>query len=117
MESIHKEFEEIVSGVEKAAQTKLEIWKLKLTVIASETISSVFSMIVIILILTVTFLMLSVAAALKIGKYLGDTGNGFLIVAGIDTVLIFLCIVFRNQLFKTPVKHQLIKKMFTPDEP
>jgi len=111
MESIIENVEHIISRIGDVTKTTVELWKLKTAGKLFEIMSSIFSMLVMIFIMSIAIITLSIGGALWIGRLLGETSYGFLIVGGFYILVFLIILLFRRQLIKTPFNNFLTSKI------
>ena len=110
MQSTIKHIEDFVSKAGDLAETKVELWKLRAVGKLSGTISSLFSVIAIAMIITVAVAIVSIGVAFWIGTEIGNVSYGFFIVGGFYAFAGLLVFLFRKQWIKKPVSNLIIDK-------
>ena len=111
MSSVIEHIEDIVSKTAEVAETKMELWKLKAVGKASETISSLISIIAIVLLAGTAIIILSLGGALWIGRQLGNTSYGFFIIGGFYILAGGVVCFLRRHWIKTPLNNLLVDKI------
>lgn len=111
MQSTIEHIENIVSKAGDLAETKAELWKLKVAGKVSETISTIISIIAIVVLAGVAITILSLGVAYWIGSMLGNIYYGFFIVGGFYALAGLLLYVFRTNWVKTPISNVIIDKI------
>lgn len=94
----------------KYVDTRIDLLKLMLIKKASDSISSVISRIVAILIFLLAIMLLSIGFAIWLGKYMGGLEYGFLSIGGFFVLVGIILFAFKTKIIKTPVSSALIKK-------
>jgi hypothetical protein len=89
--------------------TKYKITRLEISEKIIIAINLVFQVIIFVMLLSVVLIVLSFALANYIGMHLDNAGLGFLIVSGIDVLLLLIFIIFRKALILKP-----LSKIFIP---
>jgi hypothetical protein len=103
--------ETLVSKAGELADTKMELWKLKLVNRIASTVSSLIAVIAVVLFVVVAILILSLGAAVWIGNSLGQLSYGFFIMGGFYVLAGILLYVFRRSILKTPLSNLIIDKL------
>ncbi|HUR66264.1 MAG TPA: phage holin family protein [Chitinophagaceae bacterium] len=103
--------ETLVSKAGELAETKLEIWKLKLVDKVATSVSSLIASIAIVLFIVAAIMILSLGAAVWIGTSLGQLSYGFFIVGGFYVLVGILLYAFRKSILKTPLSNLIIDKL------
>src|SRR4051812_22257842 len=96
---------------EDYAKTTIQLFKLNAVDKTAEIVSSLFSLLVVILTVVLSIVIISIGAALWIGKLLGDSFYGFFIIGAFYIILAILLNIFREQWLKYPVSNSIIKQM------
>ena len=98
-------------------EQRIDLLRLEAAERSSQAIASLITLIVIILLFIILIAMLSITAALFIGKALGgDYAMGFLIMSGIYLLVAWLIYLFRHPLVTNPVLSMVIAKLFPAEE-
>jgi hypothetical protein len=105
------QIEALMSKAGDLAETKAELWKLKMVNKVSETVASVISKIAIVALIGLALVVLSLGAAYWIGYMMGSLYYGFFIVGGAYILLGILVHVFRKQLIKKPISDIIIDRL------
>jgi len=92
--------------------TKYKITRLELSEKIIIAINLVFQVIIIIMLSAIVLIVFSFALANYLGCYLNDVGLGFLIVSGMDILLLIIFIIFRKALILKPLSKILIPLLF-----
>ncbi|MES2573564.1 MAG: hypothetical protein V4572_01350 [Bacteroidota bacterium] len=96
---------------EDYTKTTIKLFKLNAVDKTAEIVSSLFSLLVVILTVVLSIVIISIGAALWIGKLLGDSFYGFFAIGGLYLLVAILLRVFREQWLKYPVSNSIIKQM------
>lgn len=91
--------------------TRINLLKLKAIDKTSGFISSLFTIIILILVGFVCFIMLNIGFAILIGKWLGEYYWGFFIVASLYIIIGIVIFKFRNKWLKNPIASVMIKSL------
>lgn len=89
--------------------TKYKITRLELSEKIIIAINLIFQVIIIIMLSSIILIVLSFALGNYLGSCLNNAGSGFLIVSGIDILLLLTFIIFRKTLILKPLSRVLIK--------
>jgi hypothetical protein len=116
MEAQPSHFESLISQAGEYAETKANLFKLKIADKTSDTVSDAASSLVVLLFVNAFVLCLSIGLALLIGEWLGKNYYGFFIVAGLYGVAGIIFYVNRKSLVKTPVSNFIIGKILKTQE-
>ena len=111
MEAIHDQFENLLSKAGDYAETRANLFKLKIADKTSDTVSDAASALVIWLFVGLFMLSLSIGAALLIGEWLGKNYYGFFIIAGVYGIAGIVFHLNRNSFVKKPVSNFIITKI------
>ena len=96
---------------EDYSKTSIKLFKLNAVDKSAEIVSSLFSLLVVILTVVLSIIIISIGAALYIGKLMGDAYYGFIIIGVFYLFLALLFHVFREKLLKYPVSNSIIKQL------
>ncbi|HET6245086.1 MAG: hypothetical protein H0V01_10490 [Bacteroidetes bacterium] len=102
--------EPLLLKAEKYSKTSLELFKLKSLNKTADVSSTLFSRLLLIIVLSIFALTLNIAIALWLGDLLGKNYFGFLLVAsfyGIIGIILF----YMHPLIKTQVNNSIITQM------
>lgn len=102
---------ELVSKAGNLAETKLELWQLKAVKKTAETGSSLFTILIVMILTGTALILLSLGVALWIGKYLDNTAAGFFLTGGFYALAGLVSFFFRKQLIKKPLRDFIIDKI------
>ena len=96
------------------SKTTIKLLKLHAVDKTAETVSSLFSMLLVAMTVVLSIVIISIGLAFWIGKVLGDTYYGFFIVGGLYMLLAVILRIFREQWLKYPVSNSIIKQIMKP---
>ena len=110
---VHKNngIKNMFENVQDYFDTKIDLIKLKAVEKVSESISSIASGLVIMVILTLFFILLNIGLALWIGEYLGKIYYGFLILSGFYGLVGLIFYLSRDKWLKSPIQNGIINKI------
>jgi Putative Actinobacterial Holin-X, holin superfamily III len=111
MQSTIKHIEDFVSKAGDLAETKVELLKLKAAGTISETVSSLFTVIAIVIFSVTAITILSFGVAFWIGSEMGNTSYGFFIVGGFYALVGLVVFLFRRKWIKNPLNNLIIDKI------
>ena len=96
---------------EDYGKTTLNLLKLNAIDKSADVASSLVSRLVVIMTVVFSVLIISIGAALWLGKLLGEAFYGFYIIGSFYAIFAILLQVFRDQWIKYPVSNSIIKQM------
>lgn len=96
---------------EDYTKTTIKLFKLNAVDKSAEIVSSLFSLIVVVLTVVLSIVIISIGAALWVGKLLGDSIYGFFIIGAFYLLLAILLYQFRENWLKYPISNSIIKQM------
>lgn len=96
---------------ENYTKTTIELLKLNAVDKSAEIVSSLFSLLVVIMTVVLSIIIISIGAAVWLGKLLENTAYGFFIIGALYLLIAILFRVFREQWLKYPVSNSIIKQM------
>ena len=111
MENKPTNVEELFQKLKDYADTRLDLLKLKSINRVSGFVSSIFTLIVLVLILFAVLFCISIGLALVIGAWVGKAYWGFFIVAALYLIIGLVLYSAREKIIKTPVSNKLIKEL------
>lgn len=94
------------------AETNVNLIKLKLINRGSSVTSAFLAFVIIAVFALMLIILLSIGAALWIGKVLGETYYGFFIAGGFFLLLIIVLYTLRNKWLKIPIANSLLKSLY-----
>lgn len=97
--------------VEDYGKSTMELLKLNAIDKSADVVSSLVSRLAVLMTLALSIIIINIGFALWIGKELGETYYGFLIIGLFYTLVTLLLHVFRNQWVKNPISNSIIKQM------
>jgi len=104
--------EMLIEKIEDYAKTSAELYKLKAIDKGTDIFTSIVSRIVIILIVTLFFLLVTLGLCFYLGEVLGKTHYGFFAVAGIYIVVAGILFLFRTFLLDNPLNDFIVRQIF-----
>jgi len=110
-EEIKKNLSEVDDEVRSYVENSLAFYKLKSFKIFMKGVTTFSKILLLALIILPTIIILSIAAAFGLGDLLDNTFYGFLIVAGVFIIIVFIVFLLRNRLDK-PLLKQFSKYYF-----
>lgn len=113
MGSIVKLFETLLEGAIEYLKTTTELLKLKSVDKISEWVSTALPMTFMIGISLFALFFLHVGLALWLGKRMGDTFLGFLVIGAFYVLLVFVFRLFMYKRIKRNLRNQMIKKLLS----
>lgn len=111
MQSTIEHIESLITKAGDLAETKVELFKLKMANRVSEAVSSVISKIAMVAIMGLALVIFSIGVAYWIGSEMGNTYYGFFIVGGFYILIGILVLVFRKTLIKRPISTIIIDRI------
>jgi hypothetical protein len=111
MENKPTNVEELFQKLKDYADTRLDLLKLKSINRVSGFVSSIFTLVVLMLILFAVLFCISIGLALVIGAWVGQAYWGFFIVAALYLIIGLVLYSARDKIIKTPVSNKLIKEL------
>jgi hypothetical protein len=106
--------EEPISVMEQAEQyvkTNAELYTLRFTGKMATVISSIFSRLIIGMLVFIVLFMGSMGMALWIGDLVGQAYAGYLIVAGSIALLTIILYVFRSTIIRKPIMNNIVSQI------
>jgi hypothetical protein len=111
MESKKDQLGDLVNKAKEIAETKAEIFKLKIAHKVSLTLSSVLTIMTIAFIAVIILMVISVGVAILIGPSLGGMSYGFFAVGGFYLLVGLFLFVFRKKILSVPLSNLIIDKI------
>jgi len=115
MDQTTEEPDTLMEQAEQYAKTNAELYTLLATEKTAVVVSSLITGLVILIFVFVIFLLLGMGLGFWVGKKMGNTHSGFLVVAGGGAVLTLLIYVFRSVLIQKPVMNSMISQVLKKD--
>lgn len=111
-----KNVESLVEQLKAYANTRVSQVKLSVAEKVSKLAAEMIAILMVALVFFLFIVLLSIAAAIGIGQWLGNMWLGFVIVAGL--VLLFGLIVWvaKDRLLRIPIMNKLIETLFDTEE-
>lgn len=104
-------FETLLERAEEYGKSTVELIKLQVVDKSADALSSIVSQLVSLMVIVLSVLITSIGLSLWIGKLLGETFYGFLIIGIFYALIAILLKVFSNQWIKYPISNSIIKLM------
>ncbi len=101
----------LVDEVEQFVKINVELYTLRATGVIARVVSSILSSLVIGALVFIVLFMLAMGLALWIGDMMGNMYSGFLIIAGVFTVITFVIYTLRFRLIRKPVMNGMITQI------
>ena len=98
----------LINEIRTYLVTKYKITRLEISEKVIIAINLIFEVIIIVMLSAIVLIVLSFALSNYLGRCLDNAGLGFLIVAGIDILLLLIFIIFRKSLILKPLSKILI---------
>lgn len=102
---------------EDYGKTTLNLLKLNTIDKSADVASSLVSKLAVIMTVVFSVLIISVGAALWLGKLIGEDFYGFYIIGGLYAIFAILLQVFRDKWIKYPVSNSIIEQMLKQKKP
>lgn len=96
---------------EDYGKTRLKLFKLNAIDKSADVVSSLVSRVAVLIMVALSIIIISIGASIWIGKKLGDSFYGFLIIGGFYAFVALLLHVFRHQWIKYPISNSIIRQM------
>jgi hypothetical protein len=103
--------ESLLEKTETYVRTNVDLLKLKTIDKSADVLSSLVSRIFIGFIISVIVILMNIGFALWIGELLGKTYSGFFMVSGINVIIGFILLMFKEQLIKFSVYDSIISQI------
>lgn len=111
-----KKVESLVDQLKAYANTRLSQVKLSMAEKISKLAAMMIAMLMAALVFFLFLVLLSIAAAIAIGQWLGSYWLGFVIVAGIVLLIGLILWLARDRLLRIPIMNSMIEALFEPEE-
>lgn len=102
---------ELLAKAIEYIESNVSLIKLKLINRGSSMTSAFLAYSIIAVLILIMAIMLSIGAAIWIGKLLGETYYGFFVTGGFILLLIVLLYVLRNKWLKFPIANSLLQNL------
>jgi hypothetical protein len=106
--------QELIEKAENYGKTSLKLYKLQVLDQSSKAASSIFTYLVIIILVALSILFIDIGLALCLGYYLGLSYLGFLILAVVNGLIAWVIYHFRNKWIKYPIQNLIIDRIQSP---
>jgi hypothetical protein len=115
MEKTFTAFENLATGTKEYINVRLERIKLSTADKVSKIVANFVAAIFIMLAVSLFVIFLGISLGFYLGNVLGSNWLGFLIVAGIYFIKIFLILLLKEKLIRIPVMNAIIKQLTFSD--
>lgn len=103
--------ETLFERAENYSKTTLKLIKLNAIDKSADVVSSLVSRLAVIMTVVLSIVIINIGIAFWIGKLLGETFYGFLIIGAFYAFLALVLHLFRHQWIKYPVSNSIIKQL------
>jgi uncharacterized membrane protein len=103
--------ETLFERAEDYSKTSIKLLKLHAVDKSADVVSSLVARLAVLMTVVLSVIIINIGISMWIGKLLGETYYGFLIIGGFYICLAILLQVFRNQWIKFPVSDSIIKQL------
>jgi uncharacterized RDD family membrane protein YckC len=110
METPKEHIEALFSNTKEYIENKTDLWKLKAIDKSTDIIASLVEKLLLFVILTVFFVLLTIGLALLIGYWLGHSFWGFFVLAAFYGIVGWVIHATREKFIKTPISNGFIQK-------
>ena len=104
--------ETLIDKAEQYGKTSIELYKLKAIDKSTDIFASLASRTVILVIISLFFILLTIAIALYLGDILGKSYYGFFIVSGFYGLVLILLSIFRKPFLEENFNDYIINQIF-----
>lgn len=111
MENKTTSLEDLFEKLKEYGDTRVKLFKLKSINKVSGFFSTLISSLILFFILILVLLCITVALALLIGEWLGNSYWGFFIMAGIYIIIGLIIYSARKKFIKTPISNKLLTEL------
>lgn len=111
MENIATNIEVLYKKTKEYTETSLELFRLNAIDKSADVISSLFSRLILVMVVAMFSLFINIALSIYIGKILNEMYLGFLIVSGIYLIISLIIFFFSDTLLKAPLTNLVIAKL------
>ena len=111
MENNTTSLEDLFEKLKEYGDTRVKLFKLKAINKVSGFFSTLISFLILFVILTLVIFCITVAFALLIGDWLGNSYWGFFIMAGIYIIIGLIIYSARNKFIKAPISNKLLTEL------
>jgi hypothetical protein len=108
METHNEAIQELIERAEIFGKSTVELYKLKAIDKAAETVSSILTRAIIMLVFLLFFVILNIGIALWIGSQMTDTYFGFFILSGFYAVVALILFLMRDKWIKKTLRNNFI---------
>ena len=111
-----KKVESLVDQLKSYVNTRVAQVKLSVAEKASKLAASMIAVLLAALVFLLFLTLVSVAAAIAIGQWLDNMWLGFLLVAVVVLLIMFLLWGLRDRLLRIPIMNSMLKVLFEKEE-
>jgi hypothetical protein len=111
MEKAFSAFEDLATGAKNYINVRIDEAKLSIADKASALIANFVAALFIILAASLCVIFLGIALSFYLNSILESSWLGFLIVAGVYFIKIFLIVLFKEKLIRIPVMNAILKQL------
>jgi len=111
-EELKEHTENIKNHSQEYIESNLEYYKLKGFKLAMKSMTMIVKFILLFLCFLMVLLFFSIAGALAIGEWLGNTALGFLVVAGVYLIITSILFLFKNKIVEKPILEKFSEIFF-----
>lgn len=111
MDNIATNIELLYDKAKGYTEKSIELFRLNLIDKTADLVSSLISRLIILMVVAMFTLFFNIALSLYLGKIVGESYLGFLIVSGFYLVIAFLLFLFRAKWIKIPITNLVIAKL------
>jgi hypothetical protein len=107
MQTVTDHLEDLVVKAAELADTKISIWKLKAADKVSNSVSSLITFIILLLLIALAVIVISFGLAIYLGHQFGNTSYGFFAVGGFYALAGLIIYFARGSLIGKPVRNHV----------
>ena len=111
-----KNVESLVDQLKSYVNTRVAQTKLSVAEKASKLAAMMIAWLLSALVFFVFLVLLSMAAAIGIGQWVGNAWLGYLIVAGLVLLLLFVLWMLKDRILRIPLMNAMIESLFEKEE-
>lgn len=106
-----KPLETLFERAEDYSKTTLKLLKLNAIDKSADVVSSLVSRLAVIMTIVLSVIIINIGLSLWIGKLLGETYYGFIVIGAFYALVALLLHLFRHEWLKYPVSNSIIKQL------
>jgi hypothetical protein len=103
--------EELLACAKEYVKINFELYKLKAVEKSANLVSTLLTNMLILALISLSFLIVNLGVALWIGKLLGAYFYGFFVVGGFYAIVAIGLFIFRDKWLKNPIANLFIKQL------